>query len=202
MVKVQEYMEINPRVSYYEAFKRQDDKNDFPSNVYRLKLASVWDDIIEKLRNYELPEEFEAKKKWVERGTQFRRLVEQLDVANYYRHVGNDVAGPYMEGKGRPRRYKYPQRWLEHAKREPKGTYSESCLMAEVEELWIKTEQGTPFEQVKERVLKLEGDIKRWSNQRYSPTMYCWRAHPCEAVEPSSQPTQGRILHQKSHIGG
>ncbi|KAI9078932.1 hypothetical protein K1719_039081 [Acacia pycnantha] len=202
MVKLQEYMEINPRVSYYEAFKRQDDKNDFPSNVYRLKLANVCDDIIEKLRNYELLEEFEAKKKWVERGTQFRRLVEQLDVANYYRHVGNNVAGPYMEGKGRPRRYKYPQRWLEHAKRESKGTYSESCLMAEVEELWIKIEQGTPFEQVKERVLKLEGDIKRWSNQRYSPTMYCWRAHPCEAVEPSSQPTQGRILHQKSHIGG
>ncbi|KAK4257119.1 hypothetical protein QN277_006751 [Acacia crassicarpa] len=166
MVKLQDYMEINPIDGYYEAFKRQDHENDFHSNVCRLKLASVWDDIIEKLRNYELPDELEAKKDWIKRGTEFRRLVEPLDVANYYRHVRNDVTGPYMEGKGRPRRYKYTQRWLEHAKREPKGTYSESCLMAEVEELWIKTEQGTPFEQVKGRVLKLEGDIKRWSDQK------------------------------------
>ncbi|XP_028784104.1 protein EDS1L-like [Neltuma alba] len=165
MEELQQYKAINGRVSYYEAFKRQDYESDFLSNVNRLRLASVWDDIIEKLRNYELPDEFEGKPELVKCGTQYRRLVEPLDVANYYRHVRNDVTGPYMEGKGRPRRYKYTQRWLEHARRKPKGAYSESCLMAEVEELWIKTEQGTPFEQVKERVLRLEGDIKRWSDE-------------------------------------
>lgn len=165
---LQEYKQRNNGrgVSYYEAFKLQTDPRDFESNVSRLKLASVWDDIIEKLRNYELPDEFESKKEWVERGTEFRRLMEPLDIANYYRHPRKGDSGTYLEGKGRSSRYKYTQRWLEHAERRPTGAYSESCLMAEVQELWAKTEEGKPFEQVRERVLKLEDDIKRWSEER------------------------------------
>ncbi|MED6203495.1 Protein eds1L, partial [Stylosanthes scabra] len=60
------------------------------------------------LKRYELPDEFEGKKEWIELGTSFRRLVEPLDIANYYRHLKNEDTGPYMI-KARPKRYRYTQ---------------------------------------------------------------------------------------------
>lgn len=165
MKLVEDYKAMNEtqKVGYYDAFKVQNNRNDFHSNVNRLELAGVWDEIIEMLRRYELPDEFERNPEWIRLGTEFRRLVEPLDIANYYRHVRNDVSGPYMD-KGRPRRYRYPQRWLEHAERKAEGACSESCFLAEVEELCIKT-RNSPFEDVKEEVLKLEREIKRWNDE-------------------------------------
>lgn len=167
MKSVETYKAMNEtqNLGYYDAFKQQINRIDFESNVNRLELASVWDEIIEMLKRYELPDDFEVKAEWVDQGTDFRRLLEPLDIANYYRHVRNDVAGPYM-GKGRPRRYRYTQRWLEHLKRKPAGTYSESCFLAQVEELCIRTSKNIPFEVLEEEILKLEGEIKRWNEEK------------------------------------
>lgn len=67
--------------------------------------------------------------------------------------------------KARPKRYRYTQRWLEHAKRLAKKDITESSIWAEVEELcsWISNKK--PFEDVKERVLKCEQDIKKWTEK-------------------------------------
>ncbi|CAK8543403.1 unnamed protein product [Lathyrus sativus] len=157
--------EINKGKGYYDAFKVQKETKDFQANVKRLVLAGVWDEIIEMLKRYELPDEFEGKKEWIELGTRFRRLVEPLDIANYYRHLKNEDTGPYMN-KGRPKRYKYTQRWLEHANRLPKEDITESSFWAEVEELCSWISNNKPFEDVKERVLKLEHDIKKWTDKR------------------------------------
>lgn len=147
---------------YYDAFKVQKEARDFQANVERLKLAGVWDEIIEMLKRYELPDEFEGDKEWIRLGTDFRRLVEPLDIANYYRHLKNEDTGPYMI-KARPKRYRYTQRWVEHANRMPKAAISESTFWAEVEELCSWTSNNKPFEDVKERVLQLEQDIKEWT---------------------------------------
>ncbi|KAF7842807.1 protein EDS1L-like [Senna tora] len=166
MKKVEEYKKMyeTQKWGYYDAFKQQNDEIDFRSNVKRLELASVWDEITEMLKRYELPDEFEGNSEWIKLGTEFRRLLEPLDIANYYRHARNNIVGSYMF-KGRPGRYRYTQRWLEHEKRKPKGAYSESCFMAEVEELYLKTRTKSSFEDVKEEVLKLERDIKRWNDE-------------------------------------
>ena len=146
---------------YYDAFKDQLETDDFKANVRRLELAGVWDEIIEKLLKYELPEEFEGKKEWIEIGTKFRRLVEPLDIANYYRHSRNRDGRVYMAKGGRPKRYRYAQRWLEHDDKSGEGGYSESCFWAEVEDLCHDNEKS--FEVVKDRVLKLEEQISDWS---------------------------------------
>ncbi|XP_072093862.1 protein EDS1L isoform X3 [Arachis hypogaea] len=151
-------------ISYYDAFKVHKDERDFKANVKRLELAGVWDHIMEMLKKYELPDEFESKAEWIERGTMYRTLVEPLDVANYYRHFKDKDGGPYMDKGSRPKRYRYLQRWLEHAGRmKSEDDYSESCFWAELEELWkeINDNNGS-FEDVKERVLKLETRIKEW----------------------------------------
>lgn len=156
--------EINNGKGYYDAFKVQKDPKDFQANVKRLVLAGVWDEIIEMLKRYELPDEFEGKKEWIELGTRFRQLVEPLDIANYHRHLKNEDTGPYMN-KARPKRYRYTQRWLEHANRSPKAEITESTFWAEVEELCSWTSNNKPFEDIKERVLKLEQDIKMWTDK-------------------------------------
>lgn len=156
--------EINKGKGYYDAFKVQTETKDFQANVKRLELAGVWDEIIEMLKRYKLPDEFEGKREWIELGTRFRRLVEPLDIANYYRHLKHEDTGPYLK-KGRPKRYRYTQRWLEHANRSPKEDITESTFWAEMEEICNWISNNKPFEDVRERVLKLEHDIKKWTDK-------------------------------------
>uniref|UniRef100_A0A7N0TZS6 Uncharacterized protein n=1 Tax=Kalanchoe fedtschenkoi TaxID=63787 RepID=A0A7N0TZS6_KALFE len=140
-------------VCYYDSFKRSLKETDFKANVRRLELAGMWDEIIDLLKNYELPDDFEGKSEWIDLGTRFRRVMEPLDIANYYRHDKNGDTGPYLK-KGRPKRYRFTQRWLEHTN---KGIpSSESCFWAEVEEL--RSKGGTQAD-----ILRLETDIDKWT---------------------------------------
>ncbi|KAK4264271.1 hypothetical protein QN277_025474 [Acacia crassicarpa] len=148
-------------VGYYDAFKLQKYEDDFKANVKRLELAGLWDEIIEMLKRYELPDEFEGNEDWVNIGTEFRQLVEPLDIANYYRHLKDEDTGPYMV-RGRPKRYRYTQRWLEHKMRLETGASSESCFWAETEELVSKTNKKAFDGDFKKRVEKLEEDINKW----------------------------------------
>ncbi|KAL3513270.1 hypothetical protein ACH5RR_025987 [Cinchona calisaya] len=143
------------KVGYYDGFKLQKDINDFNANVKRLELAGIWDEIIEMIKRYELPDGFEGRKEWIELGTRFRRLVEPLDIANYHRHLKNEDTGPYMI-RARPKRYRFTQRWLEHAEGMAAGSKSESCFWAEVEEL-----RAMPFENL-ERIASLEQQTLKW----------------------------------------
>ncbi|XVE57062.1 hypothetical protein DITRI_Ditri04bG0061600 [Diplodiscus trichospermus] len=150
------------KVGYYDAFKLSKHEDDFKANVKRLELTGIWDEIIEMLNRYELPEGFESRKDWVELATKYRRIVEPLDVANYYRHAKNEDTGPYMN-KGRPRRFKYTQRWREHALRMAVGSSAESCFWAEVEELHLHwTTKPGEFEDIRERILNLETKLVKW----------------------------------------
>lgn len=143
-------------MNYYDAFKHQNNPEDFKANVKRIELAGIWDEIIELLKRYELPDGFEVCKKWVKLGTDFRQHVEPLDIANYYRHLKNDDTGPYMV-KGRPRRYKYTQRWYEHDSKTEFRSSSSSCFWAEVEEL-----RNGKYENIKQKLDALEKEIKDW----------------------------------------
>ncbi|GMJ05966.1 enhanced disease susceptibility 1 [Hibiscus trionum] len=149
-------------VGYYDAFRLSKDEDDFKANVKRLELTGIWDEIIEMLNRYELPEGFESRKEWIELATKYRRIVEPLDIANYYRLAKNEDTGPYMY-KGRPRRYKYTQRWREHALRMPVGSSAESCFWADVEELLLhRTTNPGAFEDIRERTINLERKLEEW----------------------------------------
>ncbi|VVA16982.1 PREDICTED: lipase PAD4 [Prunus dulcis] len=168
-------------VGYFDAFKIQKDRRDFEANVSRIVLTGIWDEIIEMLKKYELPDEFEAIKEWIQLGTRFRRLVEPIDIANYYRHSKDEDTGPYMK-KGRPKRYKYPQRWLEHEQKLPAGSCGESWFWAEVEELHKLTGDSTAMYRERERVLKLQREVGNWIREGLvgkdvllkSSTFYSW----------------------------
>lgn len=47
------------RVGFYDGFREhKQGEDDFKANVTRLELAGVWDEMMEKVRSYELPDEF------------------------------------------------------------------------------------------------------------------------------------------------
>ncbi|KAH9622912.1 hypothetical protein KSS87_016469 [Heliosperma pusillum] len=153
------------KVGYYDAFKLQKHTEDFNNNIRRLELAGSWDEIIEMMNRYELPDEFEGQKEWIEIGTRYRRLVEPLDIANYYRHLKNEDTGPYMD-KARPTRYRHTQRWLEHGLKTKPDPLPESCFWAEVEELSIHTCNQQFSEDVMQRIILLERKVSLWVENR------------------------------------
>ncbi|KAI3686469.1 hypothetical protein L1987_80147 [Smallanthus sonchifolius] len=144
------------------AFKLQDDlQNDFGANVNCLEQAKIWDVIVEMVMRKDLPDEFEVWDELVKLGTQFRRLYEPLNIANYYRHLKGDG---YLGV--RSKRDKFTQRWYEHANVTEFELVSESNFAAEVEELMkevikpkYKTiEQVKDFERIKDNVEKWKSD--------------------------------------------
>lgn len=165
MKGLEEYRRFNEQKGggYYDAFKKQEDKKDFDANVKRLVLAGIWDEIIEMLKRYDLPDEFEGQESWIQLGTEFRRLVEPLDIANYYRHAKNEDTGAYML-KGRPRRYRYTQKWLEKKDGVESGTHGESWFWAEVEELLKLASNGGNVEKAKAD--KLQKELIQWIDSK------------------------------------
>ncbi|XP_030521505.1 protein EDS1L-like [Rhodamnia argentea] len=149
-------------MGYFDAFKVQKYEDDFKANVKRLELAGIWDEIIEMLKRDELPDKFEAGETWVQLATRFRQLVEPLDIANYYRHLKNEDTGPYMT-KGRPKRYKYTQRWREHAEQLQKGSCGQSCFWAEVEELNLAFANKQPLNE--RMALELAKKLREWHDK-------------------------------------
>ncbi|KAG7021481.1 Protein EDS1L, partial [Cucurbita argyrosperma subsp. argyrosperma] len=169
-------------MGYYDAFKRQKNDTDFKANIKRLELAGIWDEILGMLKMYELPDEFEGNDEWIQLGTKYRRLVEPLDIANYYRHSKNDDTGPYLK-MGRPNRYRFTQRWLEHNRKMTEYS-EESILWAMVEELQIQTRTRMYVEHSRE-IIELEKKMKRWVNEigedmllKKSTFMEWWKTLP------------------------
>ncbi|KAK4799274.1 hypothetical protein SAY86_024639 [Trapa natans] len=165
MTKLENYrFACEARGGYYDSFRKNQCIEDFQANVKRLELAGVWDEIVEMLKRYELPEKFEGQKEWVDLGTEYRRFVEPLDIANYYRHLKNEDTGPYLE-RGRPRRYRYTQRWLEQFGQKPSGSCGESTFWADLEELRMKTSNREPFAALKPKIDEMEKNLKRWLSE-------------------------------------
>lgn len=149
---------------YYFATKMIADEQDFLAGVVGLQLGTIWDEVVEMLKVYQLPDEFERKKEWIELGTKHRRLVEPIAIASYYVRGLNDNSGPFMIN-GRPRLFKLTQRWSDYNEKLPIELISESCFWAEVEELMllgIKRSYG----ELKERILSLENQILCWNNAK------------------------------------
>ncbi|GJU08760.1 EDS1L-like protein [Tanacetum coccineum] len=92
------------KIGYYDAFKIQ--KGNKEANVKRLELAGIWDEIVEMLKRDELPDGFESNDDWIKLGTKFRKLVEPLDIANYYRHSKDEDIGMYLREGSRPKQPK------------------------------------------------------------------------------------------------
>eukprot|EP00253_Pinus_taeda_P034624 PITA_34624 len=126
-------------ITYYDSFRK---RNDIDANLCRERLSGFWDNIIEMWKRNELPSDFQSQNKWINAGTAYRRLVEPLDIAHYYRI--SKGKGNYLSD-GRPTRYKVLEKWMEE-KENTRGSRGRSgrtklasltqhsCFWAHVEE--------------------------------------------------------------------
>ncbi|XP_057867983.1 protein EDS1B isoform X2 [Cryptomeria japonica] len=99
-------------VGYYDAMKSLGDldRKDFRANLTRISLEIFWNDIIEKVKNHLLPSDFQLQNKWINAGNTYRRLVEPLDIADFYRlHKDH---GSYLANGTRPNRHIILEKWL------------------------------------------------------------------------------------------
>lgn len=129
-------------MGYYDSFKRrQASKRDNHVNLFRIKLANFWDNVISKIDNNELPHDFHKRRKWVNAAHFYQLLVEPLDIAEYYRSGEHLRKGHYMR-KGRERRHEVFDKWWrekndgeEETKRSTFASLTQdSCFWARVEE--------------------------------------------------------------------
>lgn len=130
------------QMGYYDSFKlRQASKRDNQVNLFRIKLASFWDIVINKIDNNELPHDFHKRRKWVNAAHFYQLLVEPLDIAEYYRSGEHLKKGHYMR-YGRERRHEIFDKWWrenENVKEENKRSKfasltQDSCFWAHLEE--------------------------------------------------------------------
>ncbi|CAO2836901.1 unnamed protein product [Amaranthus hypochondriacus] len=134
--------ESDNQMGYYDSFKRrQASKRDNHVNLFRIKLANFWDNVISKIDNNELPHDFHKRRKWVNAAHFYQLLVEPLDIAEYYRSGEHLRKGHYMR-KGRERRHEVFDKWWrekndgeEETKRSTFASLTQdSCFWARVEE--------------------------------------------------------------------
>lgn len=134
--------ESDDRMGYYDRFKgRQASKTDNQVNMFRIKLASFWDNVINMIDNNELPHDFHKRRKWVNASHFYQLLVEPLDIAEYYRSGEHLRKGHYLKN-GRERRHELFDKWWrernvveELSKRSKFASLTQdSCFWARVEE--------------------------------------------------------------------
>jgi len=129
-------------IGYYDTFKNLD-KRDIHANGHRISLGIFWDDIIDAWEGHELPSDFQSQNKWINAGNTYRKFVEPLDIAHYYRTNTN---GNYLSD-GRHNRHKVLEKWMEEKEktRSSRGQRhrtklasltTDSCFWAHVEEAW------------------------------------------------------------------
>ncbi|GLJ28544.1 hypothetical protein SUGI_0561650 [Cryptomeria japonica] len=105
---------------YYDAFKQIVERKDFYVNLARKRLEEFWDKIIEMEEKHVLPIDFRTRNKWINAGTAYRRLVEPLDIADYYRTLKGNKS--YLSDGARPHRHIVLEKWMKEKEQTRAGS--------------------------------------------------------------------------------
>lgn len=157
-------------IGYYDCFKKSNSTPDRDAIQCQRKLRNYWSDMVEEAEMKPQTEAAAFRTRWLFAGTNYRRMVEPLDIGEYYANGDKDY-----EAKGRSKHYVVLEKWLEEDKKE-KGDSNgktrrnveliltiDSCFWAKVEEALLLCEQ---LESFKEKLLEFEnyvyGSLKRF----------------------------------------
>lgn len=133
------------RGGYYDSFKNAETKTieDIRSQQEIIRnqriLSQYWKKTIEEKELMPQKEGAKLRKRWLYGGTNYRRIVEPLDIADYYKKGNTN----YIES--RPNHYVLLERWSEDDKKDQKPSdktkaaslTEDSCFWAHVEEALI-----------------------------------------------------------------
>ncbi|XP_062018527.1 senescence-associated carboxylesterase 101-like [Rosa rugosa] len=137
---------IRRKTGDYDTYKNQWDPTDKKNVEYKEKLMNYWEDIVTEVENRPQIEGAHFRVRFLYAGTTYRRLLEPLHIAEYYKDGGKNYQTE--EGK-RPKHFILLEEWLKKVVK-PKATPSkskkenagsnlneDSCFWAYVEEALI-----------------------------------------------------------------
>ncbi|KAI6680908.1 hypothetical protein NL676_034789 [Syzygium grande] len=125
---------------YYDSFKNARERRDNGVDKYKTYLTDYWEKVVDQAEKKPLTRGVPLRPRLLFAGTNYRRTVEPLDIAEYYRRGRKD----YLT-HGRSKHYEQLQRWLEdhqnsqnagEKRKETRNNYvtKDSCFWARVEE--------------------------------------------------------------------
>ncbi|ESW23120.1 hypothetical protein PHAVU_004G020000 [Phaseolus vulgaris] len=155
---------------YYDCFKKAISTADQDAVQWQKNLRNYWSDMVEEAEMKPQTEAAAFRIRWLYAGTNYRRMVEPLDIAEYY---ANGRRKDYV-AKGRSRHYEVLEKWLEADKKEKGDSNSnnrknveliltiDSCFWARVEEALILCGELESFkekEEAKGKLLEFENYV-------------------------------------------
>ncbi|BAU01074.1 hypothetical protein LR48_Vigan10g270100 [Vigna angularis] len=156
---------------YYDCFKKGVSTIDQDAVQWQKNLRNYWIDMVEEAEMKPQTEAAAFRTRWLFAGTNYRRMVEPLDIAKYYE---NGLRKDY-EAKGRSRHYVVLEKWLEEVKKEKSDSKGktkknveliltfDSCFWAKLEEALLLCGQ---LDNLKENV-EAKGKLLEFENYVY-----------------------------------
>ncbi|XP_054796769.1 senescence-associated carboxylesterase 101-like [Prosopis cineraria] len=135
-------------MGYYDCSKMEYVESDQDIIRYRKELNLYWEQMVEEVEKQPQKEGAAFRTRWLFAGTNYRRMVEPLDIACYYKEGKRD----YIK-QGRSEHYKLLEKWMESDKKKPGSNELEnrqnvrsiltldSCFWAHVEEALISSQK-------------------------------------------------------------
>lgn len=144
---------------YYDSFKSSGSRSRDAVKArqeivkHQRTLAKYWKIMVKEVEKMPQKEEAAFRTRWLYAGTNYRRMVEPLDIAEYYMRLGNR---DYVN-LGRSEHYKQLEKWMREDKpsgsgnnrKKPVSLTEDSCFWAYVEEAIINSKrlrEGSPEE--------------------------------------------------------
>ncbi|KAI9121382.1 hypothetical protein K1719_008415 [Acacia pycnantha] len=144
----------NSGKGYYDCYKSEWFPRDLDVVMYVRILTNYWKDMVEEVDKQPQKEGVTFRLRWLYAGTNYRRMVEPLDIAQYYMEGKHDYIN-----QGRSKHYKQLQKWQEEDKKtEPINKRNvqsiltiDSCFWARVEEALTSLQKCKPAGSITEQ---------------------------------------------------
>ncbi|KAD4584964.1 hypothetical protein E3N88_22565 [Mikania micrantha] len=148
---------------YYDSYKNAISKEELEKKntiiIHQRRLNKHWEKVVEEKDKMPQKEGAKLRKRWLYGGTNYRRIIEPLDIADYYKKGKRNYIN------NRPNHYKLLEKWsiednksskTSELKRNKAASLTEdSCFWAHVEEALIVLENGGSDDKFEDYVMGL-----------------------------------------------
>lgn len=125
-------------------YKKSELQCDIEVQVYRKKLTNYWIDSVREVEKRPQKEGAPFRTGWLYGGTTYRRMIEPLDIADYYNDKNTDY-----ENQGRSQHYFKLEKWLKEAQQQKPETNSirskranAASILTEDSQFWARLEEA------------------------------------------------------------
>jgi hypothetical protein len=100
-------------IGCYDSFKNAFDSSDIAAQGFKNFLTGYWKDMVDEVEKNPQRKGAPFTTYWLFSGTNYRRMVEPLDIAGYYRERDGESRKTDYIAKRRSKHYKLLEQWLD-----------------------------------------------------------------------------------------